>query len=351
MPVPSNAADESFATLWRCFDTATRRDGLIAEAYRIADRRVRVEVAGDAAADLLLPALEHLRFSFPTIRPADLSIRVWCGGHLAVPPWAQCREVKAVEQVTFVHNSVKVVRFPESEAFLAYDHNRRRGIVWHPSPHAITTSQRASPFREFFQWWASQIGGLLAHAAAVGLVGQGILLVGKGGSGKSSTTLQCLQAGWCTAGDDHVLVTLGERPTAHSLYQSLKITNSYLGENFGTWTAQGDFEIRERDKTVLLFDRHRPGQLVDALPLAAIVHPCVTPAGRNAVERLTPGECLLRMAPSTVLLDASTGAYGLAQSRAIVERLPGYRLQLGGPTHEIPALLASLLPTAYRAAA
>ena len=62
----------------------------------------------------------------------------------------------------------------------------------------------------------------MVHAAAVGDESGGVLLVGRGGSGKSTTALSCLgtQVGYLA--DDYCLVEMVEGPRVHSLYTSGK---------------------------------------------------------------------------------------------------------------------------------
>ena len=71
------------------------------------------------------------------------------------------------------------------------------------------------------------------HAAAVGQMGSGALLVGKGGSGKSTSALGSLASGWRYIGDDYCLLALNGIPQIHSLCTSAKL-NAYHLENFPT---------------------------------------------------------------------------------------------------------------------
>ena len=64
-----------------------------------------------------------------------------------------------------------------------------------------------------FHWMGSPGAACLAHGGAVGLEGAGVLLVGAGGVGKSSTSLVCVEAGFDYAADDYCLVSAEPRPS------------------------------------------------------------------------------------------------------------------------------------------
>src|SRR5207237_110630 len=68
------------------------------------------------------------------------------------------------------------------------------------------------------------------HAAAVGNDGRGVLVVGPGRSGKSTTALACLAAGFDYAGDDYVVVS-SEPPHVHSAYCAGKLAWSDLARH------------------------------------------------------------------------------------------------------------------------
>ena len=51
----------------------------------------------------------------------------------------------------------------------------------------------------------------------------GVLIAGKSGSGKSTTTLACLTSGLLYAGDDYVLADVAAEPYVHSLYSTAKL--------------------------------------------------------------------------------------------------------------------------------
>src|SRR4051794_7273185 len=68
-----------------------------------------------------------------------------------------------------------------------------------------------------------RFGRQLLHAAAVGTEQGGVVITGRGGVGKSTAALLCLEAGLAYLGDDYVVVALEPQPMAYSLYCTAKL--------------------------------------------------------------------------------------------------------------------------------
>ena len=80
--------------------------------------------------------------------------------------------------------------------------------------------------RNILHWWAASTSGQLIHAGALGRPDGGVLLLGAGGAGKSTTTLASLGSALRIAGDDFNLVDTAEPVTVHSLYSGAKLADA-----------------------------------------------------------------------------------------------------------------------------
>ncbi len=88
-----------------------------------------------------------------------------------------------------------------------------------------------SPFREFFNIWALKNNALLIHSGVISYKSKAILLPGAGGSGKSTTTISCLQNGMKTTGDDYNLVFMKDNKFwVSALYANVKLKMSKQGK-------------------------------------------------------------------------------------------------------------------------
>jgi|SRR5579871_983337 len=94
--------------------------------------------------------------------------------------------------------------------------------VWYPAIDALPAWAKASPFRIPLSWWCNRQGIQVVHGAAVGVDGRAALLVGDGGSGKSTTALACALAGFDYLGDDYCAVEPATGKV-HMLYRTAKV--------------------------------------------------------------------------------------------------------------------------------
>lgn len=78
-------------------------------------------------------------------------------------------------------------------------------LLSHPSIHPKWLVV-CHPFERAVFSWAQRHNLLMLHAAAIGIDGQGILIVGHGGTGKSTLTCSCLAAGYDFVSDDLCLL-------------------------------------------------------------------------------------------------------------------------------------------------
>jgi hypothetical protein len=115
---------------------------------------------------------------------------------------------------------------PTLSALRLSDH---RALTWIDDAAHEPAYVRFRPLAEIFAAWLPVRGGLLLHAAAVGDAAGALLLVGDGGSGKSTTALLCHQAGLGFLADDFCVLEPGPPPRVHSIYRSAKLRHDSAG--------------------------------------------------------------------------------------------------------------------------
>ncbi len=204
------------------------------------------------------------------------------------------------------------------------------------------------PLRRLLHAWARGFGADLVHAGAVGIDGAGVLVVGPGGTGKSTTVLAAMAAGLAAAGDDYVLVDAGSSagdageagvelhvealPTAHAVYGTMRLHQAHL-DRFPTLMTEHDHVFDEpwsgRAKVTSYISRHRPDRLTAELRLVGIVIPHVVDNEPPEVTRETPARALLALAPSSMLQVDPTDASMFARLTRLCRVLPCWRLPLG----------------------
>jgi hypothetical protein len=102
------------------------------------------------------------------------------------------------------------------------------GVFWVQKTKSLPFWVYASPLRTLFHWWMEKNGCQLLHAAAIGTERGAVLVTGKGGVGKSTTALSCLEAGLFYLADDYVIARLEPEPTVYSLYSTAKLNADHI---------------------------------------------------------------------------------------------------------------------------
>lgn len=182
------------------------------------------------------------------------------------------------------------------------------------------------------------------HAALVAHEGRGVLIGGKGGSGKSTTALACAKAGFDFLGDDYVGVGDEGEPLGYSFYGSawLETAHSRTVGGISDHRLPGIYAGERKDSFSV--SRAYPGRLARTVPISALAIPRVSGDGETRVARLASADALLRLAPSSVLqtpfLDPQAPFRLCGQ---LVRRLPCFELRLGRDRDSIPEGVRALL--------
>jgi hypothetical protein len=326
------------------FERAASAVGVVDHACLIAGITVRLRFAGDALVPDLLPALEyHPRRDGVTYEaPTALTIHVWDEAstgapvpRLAVPAGAPTRSVVA--------GSRAVASSPGRAAFEGVDVTT--GDAWFAvsAPSALTHGERGAPFRLVFHWWGRSLGLVLAHAGAVGVDGDGVLIVGPGGGGKSSVALACLEAGFEYAGDDYCYVAASPRPTAFGVYGTGKVLAEDLTRYPDAARAAATSAHDADDKQLLFVSRALPHRMAARLALRAVVVPTRSSATAPTTEPVAPSVALRALVPSTVAQLPGGAATTMRVLGAVVGGLPCFALGLGTRRAPVPDCVRDLV--------
>ncbi len=333
----ADLASEYFAQLLDRFERASAAVGGAGDLeLEMAGLRVRLRPAGDGLRAGLLAPFEHL--ASQEVGDPDLTISLFDTASTGVEPPAPLWEPIAAAPGT---NPVARLR-SERACVLAAAGSRgltaavpAEGIaVFHlPDAAAIPASERAAPIREALQLLMAARGRLMTHAGAVGRDGRGVLLVGRGGSGKSTLALSCALAGMEIVADDYVLLEL-DSPAAHAMQSTAKLSEDSaerLGIPAGAIDAAGFEPTLEGPAKALIDIRGlAPGRMKRRLEIAAVVAPAVPSesALEPSLRRISAGDALRAVAPSTIVQAGFGGDGSLATLADLVRRVPGYSLEL-----------------------
>ncbi len=345
----SPQALEFLEKLQHVFEHATRQSGEVIERfYSIGGYSVRLQFAGQALVQAITPALEHLR-SEPTIAP-DASIGIWDGESTGteLPPlfWQQRGYRPPAGRYDSSDIRVQLHMEPTVGILSLIDVAANRGYFWIQSAALLPLYQSGSPLLRLLHWWMAGRGRNLVHGGAVGgAVGVsegGILLVGKGGMGKSTATLSCLDSPLFYGSDDYSLVALNPKPHFYSLYNSGKVNSADVGKHAFISTAQRD-GLLDNQKALYFLYSHFSHKIIREFPLRAIVIPHIMGQRDSRIRPATSGQALLALAPSTIFQLPGEETDTLSRLSGLVKLLPSYVLESGTDLAQIPTVLTELV--------
>ncbi|MES3035476.1 MAG: glycosyltransferase family A protein [Gemmatimonadota bacterium] len=328
-----------------CAQQAERAAPVQVICIDLAETVVKIRFAGRALYDAFVPALSHLLLPHDTA--AQATLHVWdtasSGVAMVAPPCG--RESFTHRGDIWGMSSARIRSAFHWHEFSVnlFDHQRATGVFWVQDAAALPYWSKASPLRTLFHWWLSANGAHLLHAAAIGTADGGLLLAGRGGTGKSTTALASLDAGLRYVGDDYLAVRLDPVPTAYSLYATAKVTPSQMGRFPGLAAHVTNPGCGEDEKAVVQLHPAFADRLTRRLPLRAVASPAF---GEVAQSRFEPddGASTRRSAAFTTL---SQLPHAGRELHDFVDRLmlalPSLTLRLGHEVPQVPDAIRELL--------
>lgn len=313
--------------------------------YSIAGETVLLRFAGEALEARLTSALAHLEASSGV--DAVLTVHLWDSASTRAPepPLPAPRSEDDPFGAVYLRDDgpAKLAYQPGPNILSAFDVPAGRAWYWIADAEQLPYWDAAAPIRQLLHWWLESRGHQLVHGGAVGTRSGGVLLVGRGGSGKSTSALSAIDSELLYAGDDYVAVTLDPTPTVHSVYTSGKVEPHHL-ERFPRLAGLVANDDRLADeKAIVYVHRHFPDRTTRSFPLRAILLPKVTGASPPRIVPATASAALRALAPSTIFqLHPSAGA-ALGKMARLVHALPAFSLELGPDIEAIPAAIAGVL--------
>ena len=348
MDRPQKTEAEQLDFFKRCYErflNAKASVGEINHFYRIGGTNVCLKFAGDNLVSHLTPALEHLRLQ--ECDSPDVTLCIWDSDSTAtemVPPpcgwdcftdrgdiWGfNSRRIKTAFH--WIENSVNLI-----------DLETNTGIYWVQTAETLPYWVHASPLRSLFHWWVEKNGCQLLHAAAVGTDDGAILITGKGGIGKSTTALSCLQSGLFYLADDYLVVRLEPEPFIYSLYCTAKLNADHVANFPDLSRFVNNKEKLDQEKAVMFLHPRLGNQIVPEMSLKAIVTPKVAdmdgtfiiPGERWAIQRA--------MSFTTMSQLPCVGRHTHDFISKMATILPIYGLELGRDLQKIPVAISNFL--------
>ena len=334
-----------FDGVYERFRQAIGNVGEVRHDYRIAGTTVRLSFAGTRLVPTLTRALEHHKID-PVDAP-DATFCLWDSVATRItmlrPPCDREGFSDRGDLWGFNSRRIKTAFHYHDYSVNLFDHQRRTGIYWVQNAELLPYWVLASPLRTLFHWWMERNGRQLVHAAAVGVDERALLIVGKGGLGKSSTALTCLEAGLEFLGDDYVIVRHDPKPTVYGLYATAKLNPWDIGRFEALRPFLHRPDVPADEKAVLFLHPHCRERLRTEMPLEAIAVPRVV--DRDETVLLPEADAVVHQAASFTTMSQLpyAGNHTHQLFTALCAKLPGHRIELGKDRRRLSVAIVEFL--------
>lgn len=336
------------------FERASQRHKLCNQSYNIGGYPVRVQFADLALLPYFSRSIRHLQTN--SIEPPRLTIYVWDNActqselplllssyiSLLSSHYLQYSDSRG-ELIHASRDRLHIAFYPYPNRLSVLDRQTNTAYYWIEDASQLPYHEVGASFRVILHWWMSQQQAQFVHAGAVGTGDGGVLIAGKGGSGKSTTTLACLDSELCYASDDYSLVSLTPEPTVYSLYNTAKLTEHAIQAFPQLARSCFNLERLATEKATLFVQESYPDKVISQFPLRAILIPQVTGRTETTYHPITPGKALLSLSISTLFQLPGANQAALELMSTLVRQTPCYSLNLGTQLNKIPGVISKIL--------
>ena len=335
------------------WERAAERVGIDEHYYSIGDFTILLLFAGTELSNKITPALAHL------------TPRSYCNPALTIHLWdSQSTNIKLP---LLLDSFIKSLRYcwqdlvnsrgeireyssgilqstiqfkPDILNVLDYENNQ--AFYWTEDAAKVPYYERGSPLRVILSCWMAKREYQYVHAGAIGTPEKGILLVGHGGTGKSTTALASLSSYLGYASDDYCLIGLLPTPYIYSLYNTAKLKGDDDLERFPKLKERFE-KLRPEEKAMIFLQEYYAEKIINKLPLKAIILPRITGKIETNWEKTNASIIFKELAPWTILQLPSSPATSLKLISEIVKVTDCYILNIGTDLDQIAKALTDFI--------
>jgi hypothetical protein len=318
---------------------------LVSTTLQIAGHVLQLRIVGRALATELLAPFGHLQAAVPNTAAPALKIDAWDQEVTGIT----CPVVPALPELTGIGIVVRSAerqyfRLERSHSSMWLNGQDNHIVAWYLTASALTIEERSKPFYRLLYVWLARHDIHMIHAGLIARHGRGALLTGKGGAGKSTSTLRCLLADFDWLGDDYIGLAASDGETfgGFSLFSSCCIPHDSMSHFTDLQALTSKPNYPDEDKSLLVLARPFRDRVITSCPISLILLPRV--AGRTtSVCRASPIEALMAVAPSSLLLMPTPTTDAFKVIAQLVDCVPAYWLELGEPVDGLSGVIANLL--------
>jgi hypothetical protein len=304
----------------------------------LAGFALRIRVIGEQLAQSLLPPLAHLPRPSPANARVDLSIDVWSTTETRIPAPSTAAAASPKSMILLkASTDGRYVGEQRAHGELWLDRQSDRIAGWFGSADELNLDERARPFHKLLSAWLEERGVQFIHAGLVCGSRFGMLFVGNGGAGKSTSSIACLRAGMPFLGDDFVGFSRdGGRLIGHGMYGTCLLNVDHIRRFPDLEQISRKAYHAFEDKSVVLLQHAFPDAIEHRTELGALLLPRVVRGETSSrVRPALKAEALRAIAPTSVMFLPRPSAAAFERLAGLVQTLPSFWLELGSNVDQI----------------
>jgi len=302
-------------------------------SFNIARRRVRLRFANDRLAYMFTPAFEHLavRHAEHLVSDLDICIIDSASTHkpLYMPRWQSRDYLRRGELQRYSNDQIITTYNYHDGTFNLVNLQDNIAIFWARDHDTLPWWIAGSPLQRIINCWMQKHGLQLTHAGAVGNKSGGILLAGKGGAGKSTTALACMDAGLYYVSEDYCLIGHEPQPYVHSVYNSAKLEPNTMLKFPHLEPFVANKNKQPHEKALIFQQDVCPQRIIDGFPIRAVFVPKRTDNHATVIEPCSKASALLALSASTMFQLSNCYQPTLRNLKQLLTSVPAYSLLLG----------------------
>lgn len=342
--------ERAFDTMKAAFDAAAAKHGVSHESTNmLGGYPMRLRIVGDDLTTKIARPMAHLEDTSRSGESRDLTFELWDEAETGIGcPEIQINEDIGQAALFTTSPDGRFIGYQRERSYLLYDRKRSHMLCWSKYEGIINPDERAKPHRYALAFWLGDHGQQVIHAGLVNHDGIGVMFTGKGGQGKSTSSICCLKDGLKYLSDDNVSLQSNNDGTftGHSLFNSTRIAPHHI-ERFPfllPHAIAGRPDLLEFDnKSVVILNEVFPGQFLKSSPIHAIMLPQVVDQEETTFRPATRAEALIAVAPTTILVIPGRARIGFEQLTELCSTLPCYWLELGRDLDSIPRAVRRMI--------
>ncbi|WP_337042179.1 hypothetical protein [Emticicia sp. 17c] len=310
--------------------------------YSIGGQFFEVLSYGEFSSEKYLRALAHL--SCKSVSQESVKIHLIESKSTGIIPpeeWLNWPDIDSYSGDLLNFGNNRAVFNSTEPSFIFVDYSSKNIYYWVDDFCRLPPNETAAPLRMVFHLWFEPTASFLCHAAGLGISEEGVLLTGKSGSGKSTSTLSCLNTKLKYAGDDFILVD-PEQNLVYSLYSVAKLNIEQFDNFTHLKPLISNIEQIPREKGHVYINESFTDSMITQFSIKAILLPTITGLEDTFIQECSKLDAIKALVPSSVwILRSNTKA--VEKMKLFISKTPTFRLMAGVNLNQIAPILTAFI--------